>query len=105
MVYEDSDSEDDYGFLGSVEGHELNDSQGGNLDSVETKPWITNVKVDGISVTFKVDSGADVTVISEKEFERFSGKKSTKILCGPGKSQFDVIGKFQCTLETKQCCG
>ena len=66
-VYADSDVDDDQGFLGSVEEHESND----NIDSVETKPWITNVLVDGVNVTFKGDSGADVTVISDKELERF----------------------------------
>ena len=26
-----------------------------------------------------------------------------KVLCGPGKSKLDVLGKFQCTMETKRC--
>ena len=29
--------------------------------------------------------------------------KSNKTLYGPGKSKLDVLGKFQCTLETKRC--
>ena len=67
-IYVASDVE---GFLGSVEEHESDDS----IDSVESKPWITDVRVDWINVTFKVYSGADVTVILDKELERFSGVK------------------------------
>ena len=92
-------SDDGQGFLGSVESHESDQSIG----SVETKPWITHVRVDGVEVKFKVDSGADVTVISEKDLQRFPGVKlvnSTKVLCGPGNSKLDVLGKFQCTMET-----
>ena len=101
-VYVDSDVEDDQEFLGSVEEHESDDS----IDSVKSKPWITHVRVNGINVTFKVDSGADVTVISYKELERFPGVKlvnAKKVLCGPGKSKLDVLGKFQCTMERKRC--
>ena len=59
-VYVDSDVEDDQGFLGSVEEHESDDS----FHSMESKLWITHVRVDVINLTFMVDSGADV--ISDK---------------------------------------
>ena len=98
-VYFDSDDEDDQGFLGSVESED-------SIDSVEAKPWITNILIDGVNIKFKMDSSADVTVISDKDFERFTGVKlvnAKKVLCGPGKSKLDVLGKFQCTMETKKC--
>ena len=28
---------------------------------------------------------------------------ANKVLCGPGKSKLDVLGKFLCTMETKKC--
>ena len=98
-VYFDSDDEGDQGFLGSVESED-------SIDSVEAKPWITNILIDGVNIKFKVDSGADVTVISDKDFERFTGVKlenAKKVLCGPGKSKLDVLRKFRCTMETKKC--
>ena len=89
-VYFDSDDEDDQGFLGSVESED-------SIDSVEAKPWITNILIDGVNISFKVDSGADVTVISDKDFERFTGVKlvnAKKILCGPGKIQTGCTWKI-----------
>ena len=53
-VYVDSNIEDDLGFLGSVEENESDDS----IDSVESKPWIMDVPVNGIKRTFKLDRGA-----------------------------------------------
>ena len=29
--------------------------------------------------------------------------KAKKVLCGPGKSKLDVLGKFRCKMETKKC--
>ena len=26
-----------------------------------------------------------------------------QVLCRPGKSKLDILGKFQCTMETKRC--
>ena len=50
------------------------------------------MRVDRINVTFKVDSRADVMVISGKELECFPGVKlvnTKKVLCGPGYSKKD----------------
>ena len=73
---------------------------------MESKLWITHFLIDGVNVEFKVDSGADVMVISDKDIERFTGVKlvnAKKALCGPGKSKLDVLGKFRCTMETEKC--
>ena len=64
----DGDDDGDQGFLGSVETEDT-------IDTVESKPWITNIMIDGVNVKFQVDSGADVTVISDKDFKRFTGTK------------------------------
>ena len=98
-VYFDSDNGGDRRFLGSFESED-------SIDSVESKPWITNILIDGVNIKFKVDSSADVTVISDKDFERFTGVKlvnAKKVLCGLEKSKLDVLGKFRCTMETKKC--
>jgi len=48
-------------------------------------------------VEFKLDTGAEVTVISESTFSMFSDiklKKPTKVLYGPTKSPLKVVGEF-----------
>ena len=97
-VYFDSD-DGDQGFLGSVESEVT-------VDTVESKPWITNILIDGVNVKFKVDRGADVTVISDKDFERFAGGKlvnAKNVLCGPRKPKPRCTRKFRCTMETEKC--
>ena len=55
---EDSDSSDSEIFLGEV-------------TSKEQKPWIAVVTVDGHGVTFKLDCGADVTVLPSKIYSEW----------------------------------
>ena len=38
-----------------------------SLSSTET-PWTTNLELNGRNMEFKIDTGADVTVISEQEY-------------------------------------
>ena len=38
-------------------------------DTEDSTFWMTDVKVDNISVTFKVDTGADVTAVSESKIQ------------------------------------
>ena len=52
------ESDDDGAFMGA-------------LDNGEKSKWKTKVKINGKSVDFKVDTGADVTIITEKEYEKF----------------------------------
>ena len=52
--------------------------------SSTTKLWNCNVALDGQEVTFKIDTGAEVTVISESVAQQFELKKpkiSQKKLC------------------------
>ena len=80
---EDNDSDEDT-FLGSVELQE--ESQ-----------WFDTVYLNKKDVEFKLDTGAEVTVISETTFSRFSDiklKRPTKALYGPKKSLLKVVGQF-----------
>ena len=52
--------EEDY-FLGTVDVDQLNVNDG---------PWKTMLKLDGVSVIFKLDTGADVTVVPEHIFKK-----------------------------------
>ncbi|RVE55527.1 hypothetical protein OJAV_G00235410 [Oryzias javanicus] len=80
MVTEDS-GEDGAAFLGSMS------------DKDTLSPWITEVKVDNHSTVFKIDTGADVTAVSETLYnDRQFGKleKPSKVLRGPGGTRLQV---------------
>ena len=61
-VQASDDSQDK--FLGVI--HSETDS----LSSTEA-PWTTNLELNGRNIEFKIDTGADVTVISEQEYVPF----------------------------------
>ncbi|XP_078793900.1 uncharacterized protein LOC105353799 isoform X3 [Oryzias latipes] len=78
MVTEDSN--DGFAFLGSMS------------DKNTISPWITEVDVNSHSTVFKIDTGADVTAVSETLYKGQFGKleKPTKVLRGPGGSRLQV---------------
>ena len=89
-------------FMGSV-----------TADAIESNhPWNVSLCLDGRELIFKIDTGADVTVIPESEYleERDGKLKSAQFpLRGPSGKSLDVHGKFQGQLsnpktqqETKQ---
>ncbi|KAL5503306.1 hypothetical protein EMCRGX_G010234 [Ephydatia muelleri] len=66
------------------------------------RPWFVTLQLQGISVRFKIDTGADVTVIPESVFKRIRNANlmhSDRILCGPAKNALHVIGQFNATLK------
>ena len=85
----DSGSED--GFLGTI-------------DSNKPGAWTINISIGSRKLNWKLDTGADVSVISDADFNGLTGiklVKSDRKLSGPGNSDLHVIGKFQCMLETQ----
>ncbi|CAC5390627.1 unnamed protein product [Mytilus coruscus] len=59
---------------------------------------------DTQEIDFKIDTGADVTVISDSDLNGINSielMKANKRLSGPGNTNLNVVGKFQCMLETK----
>ena len=82
---------EDYGFLGEV-------------NSNDSEPWIINLKVKDTDIQFKIDTGADVSVIPEYVFKKLRNVKlvkADKILFGPGQKQLQVLGKLKCELKSK----
>ncbi|KAL5509228.1 hypothetical protein EMCRGX_G004559 [Ephydatia muelleri] len=74
----------------------------GILDAGGERPWFVTLQLQGISVRFKIDTGADVTVIPESVFKRIRNANlmhSDRILCGPAKNALHVIGQFNATLK------
>ena len=91
-VVEDEDGFHEDAFLGAVHGN-----------SPGTGTWQTEVTVDGESITFKIDTGADVDVISHElytgTFKHKPVHKVKKILRGPDGKPLVVRGYISCKLQ------
>lgn len=70
------------------------------LGSVTTDgdPWMVNIDIHDSSVTFKIDTGANVTVLPHAGFQKIYREnppvlhKAPKHLLGPGRRPHDVVG-------------
>ena len=74
------------------------------------KQWRVTVLVENNSVSFKVDTGAEVTALSEVTFQSFANpvaklQKSTQILRGPNRLTLEVMGEatMKLTYKEKSC--
>ena len=84
-------SDEDCYFLGAVEG-----------DKSQAK-WSVNLSLGKANTRFKIDTGADVTVIPESLYlQTVMGKlqKSSRELFGPGQSKLSVKGVIKGNLKT-----
>lgn len=77
---------------------EMRLSSGGHRQS----RWIEKVNVDQQEIEFKLDPGADVTVISSKTFSQLWLQPSTRILNGPDGQNLNLQGKFRSRLSFKE---
>ena len=89
VVEEETDSEED-AFLGTVgEGH-------GN-------PWLVKARLNGVFMEFQIDTGAAVTVISERDYERLTRTTllpAKRPLRGPSGDLLQVEGRFKGKIRT-----
>ena len=87
-VKQDCDTSDSEEFLGTV-----------NADTASTnKPWMVVVQLNNRALEFKVDTGADVTVILESVYhpEEDSKLEAASIpLNGPTGEPLEVCGRFK----------
>ena len=77
----------------------------GSVSSRQQLPWTTTLQVKGKEVSFKLDTGAEVTAISEETYLQLGEaklQKPTKILYGPARQTLDVLGQFMTTLKHEQ---
>ncbi|MCG8045737.1 MAG: reverse transcriptase domain-containing protein, partial [Candidatus Thiodiazotropha endolucinida] len=70
----------------------------GSIDCIsDEKPWIATLNICSTDIDFKIDTGADTTVISEKTFttlkRRPALKRATSVLTSPG-GQLECKGYF-----------
>ena len=74
-------------------------------DAQDSTFWTTDVKVNDASITFKVDTVAKVTAISEATLKVLGSpevNKPTKKFCGPNGQPLHLIGSLTATMSQKQ---
>ena len=62
--------------------------------------WTAKVKVNNVSVTFKVDTEAEIAAISEDTLQVLDSpelKETIKKLCGPNGQTLDLIDSLTCS--------
>ena len=67
-------------------------------------PWTVNIFLNECPVEFQIDTGADVSVISEDQYQKLKTpglQPSSKSLVGPSQDKLQVCGKFTGTLTYK----
>ena len=65
-------------------------------------PWMVNLKLNGHSVRFQIDTGAEVTVVPEhllKKIPRISLQPSDRTLRGPSRNILPAKGQFRATVK------
>ena len=65
--------------------------------------WETNAKVNGVPIAFQINTGAEVTVISENNYDRFREDTillpTRRILCGPNEKLLSVRGQLKAKIR------
>jgi len=90
--------------VGSVSTEDQDDLETAYLDTITDdgqKMWTVLVAVGEHTFSFKVDTGAEVSVISDTSFRMLQGvtlQRPSKKLCGPNGTHLNVIGQFSHTM-------
>ena len=74
----------------------------GTVTSDKETAWTVNIQLQGKEVLFKLDTGAEVTVISEEVYhtlKRAKLEKPSKVLYGPAQQCLEVVGQFAGSLK------
>ncbi len=95
--------------VSAVQATEMSALDDAFLDTVTTDPdlqasWTAEVRVGSKDLMFKLDTGADVTAISDEAYKSLGNaalQKSSKMLYGPGRKALSVSGEFSQKLYCK----
>ena len=89
--------------LGTITTHSEDMMTSNSANSIQQDPWHAKISVNGKTINFCADTGADVMVVPERFFRENSPliKKKTKKLFGPGQGKIKFVGQFQAKLSTK----
>ena len=95
---ESDDSDSDAYFMGEVTVVDAVDSG--------SKAWTASIQMNEQCISFKLDSGADVTVLPESTYHELQVKSelqsTEKVLLGPCNYKMTCIGKYATTLSTDE---
>ena len=78
------------------------------VESIESESWEANLEVNDCKFQFKLDSGAEVTVVPKTVYDKVSNKQSfklqpaDKILLGPCKYRLNCLGKFNARITSNK---
>ena len=81
----------------------------GQVPTVDARDnlWVVTISINESPVEFKIDTGADVSVISESTYKALNRKMSlmpaSKSLTGPSCQPLNVCGQFTSTLKHGAC--
>ena len=90
--------------VASLVEEELETAYLNTVTSHQDSSWTAEIKVNQSVMTFKLDTGAEVTALSEAALACLGEvkiHKPEKILCGPDRRPLDVIGCITATLAYK----
>ena len=77
----------------------------GDIDSVAGNTWLEKVRINDTEVMLKIDTGAEVTVITEDMLASLDCKdllqKPNRVLCGPDGNRLQVVGQLDVKLTFK----
>ena len=74
------------------------------IDTREETSWFTTVAVNSEPMKFKVDTGAEVTALTEEALSQLGTiqlKSPSKVLCGSDRTPLKVLGQTRITLTSK----
>ena len=73
----------------------------GEIDSLHVDPWKTNISINGNTIVFKLDTGADVSVVPHFILPKLNATVSgtERTLTGPDGSKLNVSGSISATLK------
>ena len=74
------------------------------LSAPQNSTWVVNIELNGHHTNFKLDTGAEVTAISEETYQTLQKPKlkvSTKLLYGPSQFPLKTVGQFSGRLRYK----
>ena len=88
----------------AAEGHTEDLAFLGTVSTPDSSTWRSTLHVNGKRVQFKLDTGAEVSAVSEETHLRVYGKQlqsPTKVLYGSAYQPLEVLGQFEGQLRGK----
>ena len=75
------------------------------VNSGTQNAWFTTIRMGEKETKFKLDTGAEVTAITQETYEHLGKPQlvaSDKVLYGPSQHSLGVLGKFRCSLTSAE---